>query len=233
MDHLVLFDIDATLLKTDGAGIKSMEQAGQELFGPEFTAQGINFAGRLDPLIFRELFELNDLDRTPDKEHSLRARYREVLEQRLKLVTRKAALPGAVNLVRAVRETGMHVAGVLTGNFAETGSMKLAACGFEPSWFEVQAWGDDSPHDPPERSHLVPVAMKRYQQRFGKPVEGERVTIIGDTPHDVHCAQVHGCWSLGVATGQFSVDELRAAGADLVLESLEDTESIVGWLKGE
>jgi phosphoglycolate phosphatase-like HAD superfamily hydrolase len=54
--------------------------------------------------------------------------------------------------------------------------------------------------------------------------------IIGDTPLDVDCAHAHGARAIAVATGHYSADELRAAGADLVVETLEDTPAIVGWL---
>jgi phosphoglycolate phosphatase-like HAD superfamily hydrolase len=128
---------------------------------------------------------------------------------------------------------GSHEAftiGLLTGNFAETGRMKLTACGIDPEQFAVCAWGDESPHDPPERAHLPPVAMGRYRERYGRAIDPGRVTIIGDTPHDVRCALAHGCRALAVATGQHGVPELTAAGAHRSVSDLAATEDIVGWL---
>ena len=82
---------------------------------------------------------------------------------------------------------------------------------------------------PPCRTHLPAVGMARYRERHGE-IECERVTIIGDTPHDVACAKAHGCRCLGVATGSFSHDDLSRAGADLVLADLSGTKEVVGWL---
>lgn len=230
MQALVLFDIDATLLKTDGAGVAAMGDAGRHLYGEAFTTDGLDFAGRLDTLIFRDLCRMNGLDRTDAAEREFRAVYGRMLGPRLASSTLARALPGAKDLVNAVRYGRGHAMGLLTGNYRETGSMKLSTCGLEPTWFEVCAWGDDSPHDPPAREHLPPVAMVRFREKYNRAVDPRRVTIIGDTPHDVRCAHMNGCRSIAVATGKFSVAELRDTGADCVVENLIDTNRILTML---
>ncbi len=227
---LILFDIDATLLKTDGAGMGAMADAGRELFGVEFTAEGIDFAGRLDPLIFRELFALNRIDRTPAGERHFRTVYFSHLRRRLTQSTTARALPGAAVLVDALRVAQSHELGILTGNFQETGSLKLQACGLNPSWFPISAWGDESPHDPPARDHLPPVAMSRYHTHVGVHVHPANVTIIGDTPHDVRCALVNGCRCIAVATGKFTEEQLAEAGATAVVANLSDTAHLLELL---
>ena len=122
--------------------------------------------------------------------------------------------------------------GLLTGNYADTGSMKLRACGIEPEWFRVKVWGDDSPHSPPCRDHLPGVGLERYAMLTGRKLEGRHAVVIGDTPHDVSCARAHGCRSLGVATGRFSVEQLEKAGADWAVTDLRETQRILGWLAG-
>ncbi len=230
MRPLVLFDIDATLLKTDGAGVAAMGDAGRELFGSGFTTAGIDFAGRLDVLLFRELFVRNGVEPTPAAAAQLRRTYVDHLRLRLSASTTARALPGAAELVDALRGSGSHELGILTGNFQESGSMKLTRCGLDPSWFPIGAWGDDSPHDPPDRAHLPPVAMRRYRERFGWEVDPSHVTIIGDTPHDVRCARVNGCRCIAVATGAFGAPELATIGADWVVQDLRDTAHLLGIL---
>jgi phosphoglycolate phosphatase-like HAD superfamily hydrolase len=227
---LVLFDIDATLLKTDGAGVAAMETAGKELFGERFTTAGVDFAGSLDSLLFRQMLRACGVEPTPGIERELRTVYGRHLAKRLSGPTTARALAGAIELVTAVRAAEHHITGLLTGNFAETGAMKLRACGLDPDWFTICAWGDDSPHDPPDREHLPPVAMRRFHERFGTPIPAARVTIIGDTIHDVRCARASGCRSIGVATGKYSMEELRAAGADHVVPDLAETSDILAWI---
>jgi phosphoglycolate phosphatase-like HAD superfamily hydrolase len=72
--------------------------------------------------------------------------------------------------------------------------------------------------------------MRRFAERTGGPIAGERVVIIGDTPHDVDCAHHSGARCLAVATGHFTEDQLREAGADLVVPTLADTEGLVRWI---
>src|SRR5207245_1648666 len=108
--------------------------------------------------------------------------------------------------------------------------MQRRACGIAPDRVPIRVWGDDSPHHPPARDHLPGVGLARYRERFGRHIEPRLVTIIGDTPHDIACAKAHGCRSLGVATGSFSVEDLRACGADRAVRDLSDTASVQDWL---
>jgi phosphoglycolate phosphatase-like HAD superfamily hydrolase len=161
---------------------------------------------------------------------AFRDAYRRRLELRLQDRSRCRALPGVLDLLGALRRRRAITLGLLTGNYADTGSMKLRACGIEPEWFAVRVWGDDSPHEPPSRDHLPGIGLSRYADLRGARLDPGRATVIGDTPHDVACARAHGCRSLGVATGSFLADALRDAGADHVVRDLSDTESMLRWL---
>lgn len=227
---LILFDIDATMIVTGGVGIKAMVAAGRELFGPGFTADGIDFAGRLDPLILGEMLDRSGVARTPENFAAMRRGYGKYLGGELEKSQKKRALPGVHELLARVGSHPDATRGLLTGNFQETGSLKLRSCGIDPAQFRVQVWGDESPHDPPERAHLPPIGIERYRKLHGRQVLPGDVTIIGDTPHDIACARAHGCRSLGVATGKFSVEQLDASGADRVVPDLSDTDAIAGWL---
>lgn len=235
---LILFDIDATLLVSSRSGVYAMQDAGRELFGPSFAFEKVDFAGRLDPLILRDLFRINNVAPTPDNFAAMRETYHAHLKRRVAVPNTARALPGVHNLLEALRWREDVTLGLLTGNFAETGSLKLRAVGIEPDDFPIQAWGDLSPHNPPSRDHLVPVAFE--QVRWHEPtalristngtVDPRRVLVIGDTPHDVQCAKAHNCRSLAVATGLHSVDLLRSTGVDHVVPDLSDTAAILEFI---
>lgn len=228
----LLFDIDSTLLDSSRSGMRAMLDAGRELFGEGFSTEGIEYAGRLDPLIVHDLLVRIGVEPTAAAHGRFREVYRGHLEQRL-------AAPGVARTLRGVdsllerlrRESGVSL-GLLTGNYEETGSLKLRASGIDPAWFGVRVWGDESPHWPAKREHLPPIGIRRFGERSGRPIEAERVMIIGDTPEDVRCARVNGCGVLGVATGKYPVEELRAAGASQVVEDLSDVERVMGILLG-
>lgn len=225
---LLLFDIDLTLVKTRGAGLEAMGEAGRVVFGKPLDRNGVDFAGRLDPLILQDLLTSNGHDPTPEIMAATRSAYTELLPQFLE--GRSEPLPGAHELVdRMDAEPGVTV-GVLTGNFPETGRLKLEACGFDMGRFEVGVWGDDSPHDPPAREHLPPIGEARFAELRGEPPA--ETIIIGDTTHDVSCALANGCRALGVATGYTDAETLRRAGAHRVVEDLSDTTGLAVWLLG-
>ena len=223
---LILFDIDMTLLKTNGAGRRAMAATGQRLFSPDFAFEGVDFAGRLDPLIIRELLAANGVAPTPDNLAAMRAGYIEAFAATA--AESIEALPGAVELVRAIVADASTTPGVLTGNFPETGTFKLRTIGLDPAEFRVQVWGDDSPHDPPARDHLPPVGIDRYRALHS--ADPRETVILGDTEHDVACGLANGCRVLAVATGRTDAQTLKAAGAHRVVEDLTDTQGIADWL---
>lgn len=225
---LIFFDVDATLITTSRAGMAAMEVAGRELFGEGFTIGKTAFAGRLDPLIIADLLTDNGLEASQANRRAMREGYRRYLPELLASRVCKTC-PGVPELLDAIEDAGIATLGLLTGNYEDTGSEKLRVCGLDVERFDVRVWGDDSPHEPPCRDHLPGVGLERYRYRYGA-IEPSRVTIIGDTPHDIACAKAHGCRSLGVATGINTVEELHAAGADWAVPTLADTDAVLRWL---
>ena len=228
---LILFDIDMTLLSSSHIGIDCLRDAGRSLFNPDFTVEGVVFGGGIDPLILQEMLLLNEIDPSQINIDSLRSTYHEILTKIANERTVAEPLPGAHELVNA---TASHhtqpTLGLLTGNYQETGTIKVVSAGFDPSIFTINAWGDCSPHKEPKRSHLPPVAIERYQRVKNMTLNPQSVIVIGDTIHDVSCAKVNGCRSLAVATGHDDADTLRDAGADRVVEDLTQTEELIEWL---
>lgn len=238
-DHpmLLLFDIDGTLIRTRGAGMRALEDAGRELLGPRFSAAGVDFAGSLDPVIVSRMIIAAGADPTHDLMAAIRSRYPAHLRRHL--AERPAgggdcgALPGVSSLLEALRaERPAWTLGLLTGNVEEGARLKLEHCGIDHDGFLVRVYGDDSPHHPPQRSHLPPVAMQRYRSITGRGIDPGRVLVIGDTSHDVACARAHGCRSLAVATGGHARAALEASGADLTLDTLADSKGLLKWMDG-
>jgi len=222
---LILFDIDGTLLLTQCAGMKAMHIAAQELFGSHVNFEGIEFAGRLDPLIWADLARKHDID--PAEHDRFRDAYARRLAQLFEEEPTSWLLPGVSTLVGDLRSRPEITLGLLTGNYPETGRLKIRTAGLDPAFFTVAAWGTDGP----DRRDLPPVAMKHYAALHGREIEAERVVVIGDTVHDVRCAKAHGCRSLAVGTGPTSdLSVLAAAGADLAVKDLSDTSAVLEWM---
>jgi len=213
---LLLFDIDGTMLRAQGAGVRAMMTAAAQVLGERCRGAEINFGGALDPWIFERLLAHGAYEEAPDLHRTFRAAYAELLRQELEKPDQPCrALPGVIALLTQLRQHPRARLGLLTGNYEETGLLKLRVAGIDPSWFEVAVWGDMAK----TRPALVPVALAK----LGTSSLGPRdVIVIGDTVRDVHCAHENGARCLAVATGGNTRAELEAAGADLVVDDLCD-----------
>ena len=229
---LILFDVDATLITTSRLGIAAMGCAGREQFGDHFNENTVEYAGRLDPLIIADLLAAHDQPATPDTINTFHAGYRTHLARLLAQENTAKTCPGVPQLLDALFAIETLTIGLLTGNFPDTGRIKLSAAGINPDRFHIHIWGNDSPHTSPARDHLPGVALQRYQALHTRHADPSRTWIVGDTPHDIACAKAHNCRSLGVATGMFTSEQLTAAGACHAAEDLSDTDEIVGVLTG-
>jgi phosphoglycolate phosphatase-like HAD superfamily hydrolase len=223
---LILFDIDGTILLTQGAGVKAMADAGRELYGAHFTVDGVEFSGRLDTLIWHDLTRINNVSSSDAHHDRFRETYGRKLAERLQANPTAKLLPGVKELVHEIAALDHATLGLLTGNYPETGRFKIRSAGLDPEVFKVNAWGCDGR----SRRDLPPLAMERHMKITGRRVGAEDVVIIGDTPHDIDCAHAHGCRALGVATGAFSVADLRSAGADLAVDNLSETPALLRWM---
>ncbi len=224
---LVLFDIDGTLLRTRGAGVASMEVAGRSLFHEGFSMAGVDFAGRLDPLIWRAAAEVNGIADHARHEPAFRAAYADAFAEAFRRgEASSAALTGVGELLTALvaREVDL---GIVTGNYPETGAIKLREAGLEAARFTATAWGSDGGH----RRELPPLAIDRHAAATGRRLAAERVVVIGDTPHDVDCARHASCRSIAVATGpSYDRGDLERERPDLLVDDLGATADLVDWI---
>ncbi|MCH7797122.1 MAG: HAD hydrolase-like protein [Planctomycetes bacterium] len=223
---LVLFDIDGTLLLSQHAGAQCMHDATRELYGDAFTFDGVEIAGRIDPQIWHDVALANGIDNPHEHHDRFREVYTRHLARRLAGANTVRVLPGVTALLEALGAVEGLTRGLLTGNYPETGRLKIEAAGLDPEIFEVAAWGCDGR----SRRDLPGVAMDRHAAATGARIAPEEVVIIGDTPHDVDCARAHGCRSLAVATGPSSRDELVACEPDLLADDLSQTKEIISWI---
>ncbi len=224
---LILFDVDGTLLLSSHQGARAMQEAGKRVVGEHFTLEGVEFAGRLDPLIWADGMRRSGERLDAPVHDAFRAAYGEALARRLEPAGVAYALPGVPALLDALARRPRTTLGLLTGNYPETGATKLRAAGLDPERFTIPVWGTDGPN----RRSLLPVGLARYEALHGHTLGPERVVVIGDTPHDIDCAHANGCVALAVATGpSYTRESLARHHPELLVDDLRDTASIMTWL---
>jgi len=222
---LVLFDIDGTLLWTDGAGRRSMERALTAVYGTAGDP-AYRYDGKTDQQIAREQMRAAGID---DETIAARMdlaldRYVEGLEEELTRTPDAARLCGGVTeLLDALEAREDATLGLLTGNIERGARRKLRAVGIDFGRFRVNAFGCDHA----ERPQLPAVAQRRAREVIGVDMPGERMVIIGDTPADIECGRSLGVRAIGVATGRYGVDELSLHAPAAVFPTLEDTRAVV------
>lgn len=226
---LVLWDIDGTLLLAGAYGRALYAQAFERATGWPLRVHPPAH-GRLEPDIFRDALLAHGLDPAAHPFHAfaaaLAATYAEGCA-RLRL--EGTALPGAAGALAALADDPGTVQTVLTGNVRPVARIKLAAFDLDRHIdLAIGAYGSDAP----VRSGLVDVAWRRAAARRRPAFDAAGTVLVGDSVHDVAAGRAAGVRVVAVATGRDGPDELRAAGADLVLDDLADTAAVLRAIRG-
>jgi phosphoglycolate phosphatase len=226
--YLILFDIDGTLVLTGRAGMRAMNRAVQDLVESDDPMDGIQAAGRTDWSILEDMLRRHGKALDEMLLAELRDRYVAHLEEEIQVPGTgvKDVMPGIRDLLPALERRDDTSLALLTGNFLEGARIKLE---YFDLWkyFRCGAFGGDAA----SRNDLVPIARRRARECGLPDVDPANVLVVGDTPNDVECALVAGATPVAVATGGYTVDQLRASGAQLVFEDLSDTQAFLALLR--
>jgi phosphoglycolate phosphatase len=212
----VLFDIDGTLLVTGGAGAVAWQRAFLELYGVEANIEEHTHAGMTDPEIAEIVFrEVIGRDGSEAERAEAIAGYLSHLGDAVAESSGYRVMPGVEELLPRLAEQGVLL-GIVTGNIESAAHVKLAR-GDLNRFFAFGGYGSDSR----DRTELTKRALERGGGVLGTPLDLAATIAVGDTPRDVKAGHGAGIRVVGVATGAYGVEELREAGADWALASVE------------
>ena len=221
---LVLFDLDGTLLWTDGAGRRAIHRSLVDVMGTPGPIEGFRFDGRTDGEIVQRLAEGAGIAPTDALLASVLDRYVACLREEIAKPTQRTTVyPGVRELLDALEPRADCVLGLLTGNVREGAALKLASGDLAIERFRLGAFGSDSAHRP----DLPAVAQRRANEELGLDIRGHDIVIVGDTPADVTCGNGVGARAIGVATGSYSTAQLMEAGAYAAFDDLADTDAVL------
>jgi phosphoglycolate phosphatase-like HAD superfamily hydrolase len=220
---VVLFDIDGTLVHTDGAGRIALLAALTDEFGIT-SPQRVPVVGCTDRGIARDLFLAHGLEDTEENARRLRVAYLERLRGELPR-RRGRVLPGVKELLKQLGLRSDATLGLLTGNVREAARLKLDYYQLG-SHFAFGAFGDRHV----DRDDVAREALLQLTKRFGRMTDGQRIWVVGDTPLDIRCARAISAMAVAVATGEHTREDLQAVGPDLLLDSLEDAAPLLHLL---
>ncbi|MFF4605936.1 HAD family hydrolase [Streptomyces sp. NPDC001339] len=224
---LVLWDIDRTLLYVGDIDRQVYREAFAEVVGRPAEHLPARGTGVTMPLAIRSLLLDNGVPETvvPD----LLPRIVELLPKLLAahsedLRQQGVLMPGARAALQAVHDDPRLVPTAVTGNLKLNALLKLAAFDLD-GYLDIEIGGFASDDD--HRPALVGIAQGRAQAKHGTAFTRSNTVIIGDSLEDVRTGLEGGASVLGVPSGKTSAQDLKEAGADVVLDSLENVQQLV------
>jgi phosphoglycolate phosphatase len=205
----VLFDIDGTLITTGGAGGEAWKRAFVELYGNPLDIRDVTESGMTDPEVGRvALRSILGRDPSPRELASAMGCYLRHLSAAIEESDGYRVMPGIEELLERLVGEGCLL-GLTTGNVESAAHIKLARAGLN-RFFSFGGYGSDSN----DRTELTSRALERGALVSGGALAREAGISVGDTPRDVAAGHGAGIQVVGVATGNYTIDQLAEAGAD-------------------
>jgi phosphoglycolate phosphatase len=213
----VLFDIDGTLISTGGASDRAWKRAFKELHDVDVDVPAVTGKGVPDPEVGRVVFK-SAIGREPTDEEAeaLMRRRLDHLPAEVENSPGFVVQDGVVEMLDKLIDDGVML-GLTTGNVEEAAHIKLSRANLN-RYFSFGGYGSDSP----DRTELTKKALERGALVSGRSLDLARCFSCGDTPRDVEAGHGAGIRVVGVATGEYTVEELLEAGADAAVRSLRD-----------
>jgi phosphoglycolate phosphatase len=213
----VLFDIDGTLISTGGASDRAWKRAFKELHDVDVDVPAVTGKGVPDPEVGRVVFKAA-LGREPTQEEAeaLMRRRLDHLSEEVENSPGFVIQDGVPELLEKLIDDGVLL-GLTTGNVEEAAHIKLARANLN-RFFSFGGYGSDSP----DRTELTKKALERADLVSGHSLNRDRCFSCGDTPRDVEAGHGAGIRVVGVATGEYTVDQLLEAGADAAIKSFRE-----------
>jgi len=213
---LLLFDIDGTLVATGGAGVRALNRAFCQVVGIVNALDGVRLHGKTDPAIIREVFTARGTPNPTPSFNQILSAYIEFLPEEVDRSTHYRVLPGVLSFLQDFHRHPDLAFGLATGNVERGARIKLAR-GNLNSFFAFGGFGSDAE----SRTELVRRAAENGARHAGGKVHPQEIFVIGDTPRDIDAGREAGFRTVGVATSDYSLEDLQAAGADLILSDFD------------
>jgi len=222
-DKLTLWDIDNTTVKGIGAHLESFPYALKKVYGVEGNVRpehhGLTDRRIIFDILREKGFSDSEIESNLPECFNVMTGYFTANIDKYDIIT----MPGARNVLEELERHNVLM-GVVTGNIGAVAKGKIEKVGLE-HYFEFGGFGNESN----ERSDLVRIAIERAEKGYGFK-NNNNVYLFDDTPIGIEAGKAAMVKAIGVATGNSSVEQLREAGADDVLENLMDPKKVLKLL---
>ena len=222
MQKLILFDIDKTLIINATGHKAAFSKAVKEVYGIETTVEIINYNGMTDPMII-----IGVLKKVGLKESEILLKINDCMKSMAdhfaKLIKdddQMELLDGVPELLKELDKRNFLI-GLVTGNLEPIAWGKMKRFKIN-QYFKLGGFASDNSN----RTELVKIAIQKAEEKFNFKFNNN-VYLFGDTPLDVNAGNEAGIKTVGVATGIYSKEELKEAGASYAIDNLKDINKIL------
>jgi phosphoglycolate phosphatase-like HAD superfamily hydrolase len=221
---LVLFDIDETLIYSDGAGRRAIGNALLNMFGVNSESIKVSMSGKTDQQILFEIMEAGGFTRDHYEERidEWFDCYLNILKEEIHRADPYKMHEGVYELLNELEHHPEVSLGLLTGNIEKGARLKLDKFDLN-RYFPIGAYGSDAF----DRLDLPQIAWQRAKDHYKHVFEPDQMVIIGDSIHDVRCAKNYGAIAIAVNTGKTTRQELEAHSPDFLFASLKDADRVL------
>ncbi|MBI4399102.1 MAG: HAD hydrolase-like protein [Candidatus Omnitrophica bacterium] len=226
--NILLFDIDGTLTRSGGAGRKAFDRVFARLYQEKNASEGLEFSGKTDPVIIREIFQ-SRLGRIPSENELIRVKraYLKMMEEEARSIRPYQPIEGIVEILKILSVSEHVLVGLATGNFRESAFLKLQSAGLR-KFFSFGGFGSDSPN----RFELTRLGIERGKKLIPFHEKFHRAFVIGDTPHDIEAGKSSGAVTIAMLTGATSREEMESSSPDHILSGYSPTETFLSIVNG-
>jgi len=221
--NILFWDIDGTLMRTAKAGLYAFEQATQEQWDAPVNFDHINSAGMTDYYIGAQIIEkLTGRKPLTAEIAALTKRYEQLLPSYLAQKDGRV-MPSVFDILDALVQRDDCKLLLLTGNSRRGAEIKL-------DYFDLIKYFDVPNsafcNDQVKRGDIAQAALKTLKTLYGS-TDALKIFVIGDTPHDIHCGKEIAAYTIGVATGRYSLAELQVHTPWWAVESLPAADEFI------
>jgi phosphoglycolate phosphatase-like HAD superfamily hydrolase len=219
---ILFWDVDGTLLTTGRAGAPAWQAAVKAVTGRDFQLSSIRVPGLTDFQIAVRTFEILGVEADEETLRRMVRLYEEGLPAALPL-RQGHVMPNVREILDQLQTRDDVRSYLLTGNTRGGAKAKLTHYDLF-KYFPDGAFAEDT------RERATIAARGLELARRSGPVAADRVFVIGDTPHDIDCANAIGAKTIAVATGGYSADELATHAPWRIFTELPPPDQFLGLI---
>lgn len=217
--RLVIFDLDGTLIDSEALIVETVGEAFRAVAEPVPDDAAIR---AISGITARDALAILAPKADPMRVDVLLESYIKHYQSRT-ATTREPMFSGALQALDRLQAAPQTILAVATGKGYQSAVTLLEHHGIVARFNSIET----PTHN---RGKPDPQMLETAMEKAG--VDAKQTVMVGDTIHDMRMAKAGGVKAIGVAWGYHAIDDLKEAGADIVLDDFSELDAAIDDLLG-